>query len=60
VKWELVQHSNNREIHYSTVAGAINDDGEVGSGVVEAAIKKRDACSALTLRNGQNTCSGKV
>jgi hypothetical protein len=56
----FLQHSNNRETPCSTVAGAINDGGEVGSGVVEAAIKKRDARSALVLRNGQNTYSGKV
>jgi hypothetical protein len=40
-EWEIVQHSNNCEMPCSTVAGAINDGGEVGSGVVEAAIKKR-------------------
>ncbi|KAJ6521137.1 hypothetical protein DFH09DRAFT_1097913 [Mycena vulgaris] len=42
------------------VAGAIDDGGEIGSGVVETAIKKRDARSALILRNRQNTYSGKA
>ncbi len=42
------------------VARAINDGSEVDPGVVDTAIQKWDARSASILKNGRNSCSGKV